>query len=57
MRALVEKFLDGLQEEAKPGVKEYHDETNATEHSGEIGLDPEIIAGRLGSIRPGLERV
>ncbi|KAF2113619.1 Fructosamine kinase-domain-containing protein [Lophiotrema nucula] len=49
MRALVEKFPNGLQEETKLEVKEYHDQTEVTEHSGEIELDPEIIAGKLGS--------
>jgi hypothetical protein len=50
MRALVEKFPDGLQEEGKPVKKDYYDQSNATKHSGEIELDPEIIAGKISNI-------
>lgn len=50
MRALVERFPDGIEEEAKPVEKDYHDQSNATKHSGEIELDPEIIAGKIGKI-------
>lgn len=56
MRALVQKFPDGLQEkakqeeEAKPVKKDYYDQSNATKHSGIIELDPDIIAGKISSI-------
>jgi hypothetical protein len=50
MRALVEKFPEGLQEEEKPVEKEYYDQSNATKHSGEIKLDPEILAGKMSKI-------
>ncbi|KAH8597393.1 Fructosamine kinase-domain-containing protein [Bisporella sp. PMI_857] len=49
-RALVEKFPDGLQEEAKPVENEYYDQSNATQRPGEIELDPEIIAGKISNI-------
>ena len=47
MQALVEKFPDGLQDEGMGVKKEYHDQSNATKHSGELELDPEIIAGNM----------
>lgn len=50
MRALVEKFPDGLQEEAEPVEKDYYDQSNSTKHSGVIELDPGIIAGKIGCI-------
>ncbi len=50
MRALVEKFPDGLQEEGKLVVKDHYDQSNATKHYGEIELDPEIIAGKINNI-------
>lgn len=50
MRVLVEKFPGGLQDEGMPVEKDYYDQPNATKHSGEIDLDPEIIAGKIGNV-------
>lgn len=42
MRALVEKFPDGLRE----GLEQEHgDWSEGTKHSGELQLDSEILAG------------
>jgi len=49
MRALVEKFSGGLQEDI-PAGGELNDQRRDDEHSGEIELDPEIIAGKLSSM-------
>lgn len=50
MRALVEKFPDGLQEVVKPAEKEYYDQSQTTKHFGELKLDPNIIAGKISSV-------
>lgn len=44
MRALVEKFPNGLQEQIE---ENYSDQFNNIKHSGEIKLDPKIVAGKI----------
>jgi hypothetical protein len=50
MRALVEKYPDGLQEETKSEKKAEQGQSKVRSHSGDIELDPEVIAGKLSSI-------
>jgi hypothetical protein len=50
MRALVEKYPDGLLEETKPEEQATQGQSDVRSHSGDIKLDPEIIDGKLSSI-------
>ncbi len=55
MRALVEKFPDGLRENDKPPEGDYYDQSSITEHSGKLELDSEIIAGKFSATAPRTE--
>jgi len=50
MRALVEKYPEGLQEGTRSKEEAAQDQSNVRSHSGDIKLDSEIIAGKLKSI-------